>query len=621
MKKKLLKVLGLSLLAFSMTACGGSKNKDKGGDNTPAQQLTYTVVFMVDGERYATSKVKSGEKITDEIADPVLENQQFIGWFDGDTLVDLSTYVVTQNVTLEAHFEEISIPEYNISDTKDDSKTYYLVLGWWECTDTKADGSPKLTSYLTPYTVRLFYHNLRAYLTRIGATEENLNAISFRDYSTKTVAEMGTKVNTDADVDILIGVGNNINSTAGVTLHTPADSYKFETQMGSPLTKRTVACPATASDFGKATYEWLRDTQAGKKAFTKLLTQQEIENSVVIDLTVTVHGDEPVATRLQDKITEIQMPTITVPADKVFKGFAIVENGEVVLRVAKDAVLTFMDVKDLIEEGARTLDLYPVLIDVQTAKVYINVDGTNLKEAEAKLLQARFESTLDEGEFVVFEYVNGDDSAFTTALASATDADIVVGSESALSGLQVHADGAVASVGEKHFGAARKVAILNTVNTKYLEFVKRFYNFVKADAIEFEFHYTYWHNNHTWVTEAEVGNINNGIDANLNHLFGFNTPNQYKSAYNIKLTSYEAEKTKVGDLGAETRALRNGKGTDLIIGCGGNAGTTGGMTFVEDVKDIPTTIVANSRKIGLCNENPLARYIYDIFSDLYDIYS
>ena len=205
-------------------------------------------------------------------------------------------------------------------------------------------------------------------------------------------------------------------------------------------------------------------------------------------------------------------------------------------------------------------------------------------------------------------------------LASATDADIVIGSEAALSGLQVHAEGAVANVGAHHFASTRKFAISSTVNTRFLEYVKRFYNFVKADAIEYEFHYAYWHNNHTWVTEDEVEDIDEAILDNLNHYLGLNTPKAFKEAYNIVVTPYECEKTKVGDLGAETRGLRNGKGTDLVIGCGGNATSTGGMTFVENLKDVPTDIIAAGRKVGLCNENPLARYIFDIFEDLYDIY-
>lgn len=630
MKKKLFKVLGLSLLAFSMAACGAPKDKGGDGDNTPAQTITYTVAFEVDGTRVATSRVKSGEKVTDEIATPAKAGYTFVGWYEGDTLVDLATYVVTHNVTLVAHFEEISIPEYNINDTKDNAKTYYLVVGWWECTDVQDDGvTPKLTSHLTPETVRLFYHNLRAYLTTIGATQANLDAISFRNYSSTTVALMGAAINADNDVDIMIGVGNNINSTAGVSLHGGSNDYKFATEMGDPLTSRTVACPASASDFGVATFEWLRDTQAGKDAFKKILTQAEIDASLVpevIDLTVTVHGDgEPVSTHLQDRDTPVTMPEITVPADKVFKGFALSNGGEVALNVAKNATLKYGDFEALLAENQTTIDLYPVLEDApqqdKTCKVYIQVNGSNLTEPEAKLLKGRFLSTLADDESATIEIVNANADNFESTVNTAGDADVLVGGNSPLNRFTASSEGPLVNAGAKHFqNTSRKVEILTTANSRHLDFAKKFYNFVVAEAVELEFHYTYWHKNHTWVTADEIDDIDEAINDNLNHFFGFNTPDQYKDTYNIVVNKYEATNTGVADLGTETRALREGKGTDLIIGCGGNAASTGGMTFVEEVKDIPTTIVANSRKIGLCNENPLARYTYDIFDTLYDIY-
>ena len=639
MKKKLLKAIGLSLLAVSMAACGGPKDKGGDNDNTPAQTITYTVAFEVDGTRVATSRVKQGEKVTDNIADPVKAGYTFVGWYEGDTLVDLATYVVTHNVTLVAHFEEFSIPEYNINDTKVADKSYYLVLGWWECTGYKDDGvTPKLTSYLTPDLVRLFYHNLRAYLTTIGATEENLNAISFRNYSSVDVATMGAAVNADADVDILIGVGNNINSTAGVTLHNSSNEYKFTTNMGidnvtdpehPAAVSRYVACPSSASDFGVATYEWLRDTQAGKDAFVKLLSQAEIDASLVpevIDLTVTVHGDgEPVSTHLTDKETPVTMPTITVPETHNFKGFALSEGGEVALDVAKDAVLKYKDLKDLVAANQNTLDLYPVLeakpVVLDDLVVYVQINGSNLTEAEAKLLEARFNASLTEEKHVKFNLVDGDAATFTAGLGD--DADVVIGGNNPLKNYVLY-DGEhypLANAGAKHFASTnRKVIIRNTVAASHVALAVQLYNFVIADAAQYEFHYTYWHKNHTWVTETEINDIDEAINDNINHYFACNTPNEYKDKYNIVLTSYEATNTGVADLGAETRALREGKGTDLIIGCGGNAASTGGMTFVEEVKAIPTTIVAADRKIGLCNENPLARYTYDIFDNLYDIY-
>ena len=105
-----------------------------------------------------------------------------------------------------------------------------------------------------------------------------------------------------------------------------------------------------------------------------------------------------------------------------------------------------------------------------------------------------------------------------------------------------------------------------------------------------------------------------GMTTQLNTYLGITGEDTLLSKYNVKFTDADVNVTgnKVADLGSATRALREGKGTDLIIGCGGNvdSATGAGMTIVEK-KDIPTTMVAAGRKVALVNENPLAREIYD----------
>ena len=620
MKKKLFKVLGLSLLAFSMAACGAPKDKGGSDDNTPAQTITYTVAFEVDGQRVATSRVKAGEKVTDEIATPAKAGYTFVGWYEGETLVDLTTYVVTHNVTLVAHFEEISIPEYNINDTKEADKTYYLVLGWWECTDVQEDGvTPKLTSHLTPDTVRLFYHNLRAYLTTVGATEANLNAISFRNYSSLNVTAMGAAINADADVDILIGVGNNINSTAGVSLHGGSNDYKFATEMGDPLTSRTVACPASASDFGVATFEWLRDTQAGKDAFKKILTQAEIDASLVpevIDLTVTVHGDTDAVTHLTDKDTAITMPEITVPETHNFKGFATSDGGEVALDVAKNATLKYKDLKDLVAENANTLDLYPVLeakpIVLDDLVVYVQLNDS-LKEAEAKLLVARFNSTLTT-EKVKFNFLEQKKAGFISAVKEAGDADVLIGAANTAgtsvdpeTAYSAHAQGPGHVAGAKHFAdSSRYVMIKDTVATNHLTLAKALYDFVVAEAVEFKVTSAFWHKNNEWVTAAERTAIETGVLGQVKTYLDVADSDSLADIYNVSLLFDTCSSTKVADLITETAELNGGAGVDLIIGCGGDTKT---LVYVEK-DNMPTTLVAAGRYAALIHDNAISRDVY-----------
>ena len=180
MKKKFLPLLGT--LCFSLmlgvSACQRSANPSESSGDTQPIQKTWTVAFEVEGARYKTLKVKDGEHITETVANPTKEGFLFTGWYEGTELVDLSEYVVTKNVTFVAHFEEDSGPQLNVDDVKDATKTYYLVLGWWEVNDP--DDPTKVTSHMTRATTRLFYGNLIKYLRATGATDANIEAISFR---------------------------------------------------------------------------------------------------------------------------------------------------------------------------------------------------------------------------------------------------------------------------------------------------------------------------------------------------------------------------------------------------------------------------------------------------------
>ncbi len=632
MKKKLLCLLGLAALTLGLGACGN--NGGDGGDdgNTPVNpaKQTFTVAFVADGERVATARVKDGEKVTDQIDTPMKTGYTFVGWYEGETLVDLSTYVVTHNVTLEAKFEKIDIPEYNVEDTKVADKEYYLVVGWWECEDP-ADPTKK-TSHLTPDLVRLFYYNLNRYLVATGATNEQLEAISFRNYSTATVAEMGTAVKADADVDLMIGVGNNVNSTAGLTLYESSNDYKFETKMGNPLTDRYVACLSYASELGVRVYDWLDDKDLSKESFVRVLSDAEIETSKVptpIDLTVTVHGDTDAVTHLTDKKTPITMPEITVPADKNFKGFALTEDGEVALEVAKDAVLNYKKLVSLVAENANTLDLYPVFEDkpvvLDDLVVYIQVQGTNLYKSEAELLEARFNASLTEEKHVKFNICEVS-SADEFKAAIGDDADIIIGGNNPVDtfGKYQPETYSIVSCGAKHFQSTnRKVIISDKVATSHVDLAVQFYNFVKEAAPEYTVHTTFWQKvDKTWVSDDEKTAMLTGIETELKQYLHVTGENTISDKYNITFlnesvtTTTDAGSDKVADLAAATLALREGKGTDLIIGCGDNIDSQTGFANVEKKaisNDAHTFIAASSRYVARVTDNPLAKDIFNTY--------
>ena len=638
----MLGLIGLSLAVLMVGACANNNNNDNKSNSGSQQVVTrYTVAFEVDGVRYQTLKVKAGEKITDTIPDPYKEGFNFVGWYLGEEKVDFSTYTVTGDVTFVAKFEEAGIDtSLNVNDKKEEGKEYYLVLGWWETTAVDKDtGEPKITSGMTENTVRLFYANLINYLKIAqNATDAQIAAISFRNYSSEKVAEMGKSINTDGDVDIMIGVGNNINSDAGVSLYDHPDydddnNYsKFTTPMGAAGKSRYVALLHDASQLGIDTYDWLRGTDAGKKAFVANLTNDEITESLVpetIDLTVTVHGDTNVTTTLDDKNDVITMPEITVPETHNFKGFATTADGEVALDVAKNATLRYDDVKDLVAENAKTLDLYPVFeekpVVLADLVVYVQVNGTNLTEPEAKLFKARYQAAHPDKNITV-NIIDKKADDFKAAVGD--DADVLIGGNDPLGKTEKFTpydaeNYPVVNVAAKHFRSTnRKVLIRDTVSPSHLDLAKDLYSFVTKEAPAYGVHATYWVNAEKWGTETERTAIKAGIKTRLETYLSIDTSVEgetLESIYNVSLEQVDLEGSAVATLGEQTRALRDGKGTDLIIGCGGNVdtvpdpeqGTTGASMVIVDKKDIPTTMIAKGRKVALVTENPLARDIYD----------
>lgn len=622
MKKKALGLLGIAIAALALGGCASEGETPTTNTSTSKRAQTYTVGFEVDGERIATLRVKEGELITDTIPTPSKEGYRFLGWYLDDTLVDFSTYVVNGDVIFTAKFEEVQDEDaLNVDDVKEEGKAYYLVLGWWETTGTNDDGSKKYTSYLTRDRVRLFYGNLINYLKASGATDENIAAISFRNYSTDTVSEMGEKVNADADVDLLIGVGNNINSTAGVALYNSSNDYKFQTPMSVDASgnsvSRYVACLSTATDLGLSTYDWLKNTDAGIASFVRELSEAEIEASLVpvtISLTVTVHGDTDETTLLDDKDDVVTMPAITIPDGKVFKGFALTEDGEVALDVAKNATLKYDDLKDLVAEGSSTLDLYPVFEDAPVVEedlvVYVQVNGSNLTLPEAKLLEARFKATLTD-ENVKFNIVEGNANTFKAAVGN--DADVVIGGNNPVNTFGTDETGPLADTGAKHFANTRKVIIRDTVASTHKTLAKALYDFLLEEAPAYELHTTFWHKNNEWVTEAERTAITEGITSNVETYLAIGEEETLADKYNVSTTFYTATNTKVADLCTETKALRDGKGTDLIVGCGGNVDNDGNMVIVEKKALGTPFVAASSRYVALVNDNPLAANAYNTY--------
>ena len=613
MKKKFLSLLGVTCFSLILGVVGCNK---KTTPTNPSSQVatTYTVAFDVDGTRYKTLKVKDGEKITETVANPSKDGYIFTGWYEDTTLIDLAEYVVTHNVTFNAKFELDEGDVLSVDDKKQAGQTYYMVFGWWEVNDP--EDPTKVTSGLTKSSVRRFYANMIKYLKLNGATDEQIGKIQFRNYSSKLVSDMGTAINGDGDVDILIGVGPNITSGAGVLTYD-----KFQTPMGDTPISRYVACTSVASDLGKSTYNWIKNTDAGKASLLRELTDTEIQESlapVTINLTVRVHGDTTTTTVLDDEDDVIEMPAITNPSGKDFVGFATTENqnrGE--LDVAKDATLRYNDVKHLVATDATTLDLYPAFAVIDLT-VYVQINSS-LKAGEARLLEARFNQTLTT-QYVKFKYVEADAAGFTSAIKGGGDADVCIGASNPLGTAADHPqyDSSLyplTNVGAKHFVSTnRKIIIRNSVKTEHVALAASLYNFATAAAPVFDVYSAVWTKGGDWVTTEEKGKYEPAIQTSIETFLGVSA-GQLESVYNVTITYVDVTTAdnKVADLGAATRALRDNKGPDLIIGCGGNVDSTGGMTIVAK-KNVSLSQLSKDRYVALIKDNALTRLVYNYFT-------
>lgn len=627
MKKKLLPLVGAMMLALTIGACNTkSGSNTPSGGNTSEVVTKYTVVFYVDGERYATKKVNEGDHITG-VTNPKKDGYKFVGWLEGDTLVDLSTYVVTKDTEFNASFELDEGDVLSVDDKKEAGKDYYLVFGWWEDSDSESG-----VSGLTKDGVRMFYDNVRRYLKAKtpAATDADLANIQFRNYSSVDVAALGEALRADADVDIVIGVGGNINEDPAVTGKAGANvplydnnkaDYKFSTKMGTLDKSRTVACLQYASALGAETYEWLK-TDTGKASFLRTLTDQEIAESVTpveTNLTVKVHstGDTTVDTVLEDETTVIGLPTYTIDDDHSFLGYSLTKDGKVVLEAKPTEELTYDNIKNLVEEETKVLDLYPVIVHADLV-VYIQVQAGYLERPEAELFKARMEAHFSNKD-VVIKIREGDKNAFMKTLD--TDGDVLVCGNNIMTALKEATPTdlydietyKIVNAGAKHFKSTnRKTAIKGTVKTGHLELADLAYKYIKADAEQFVVHAAYWPNAGAWVLDGGKATIDGGMRARLNAYL--NTSDEadktFENVYNVVLTTVEVEGSDVATLGASTRALRDNAGTDLIIGCGEDVATTGGMSVIAK-KIVTNDGLASGRYVALIHENGLTRDIFN----------
>ena len=218
MKKRRIPLVFCSLLLIGgLSACSPTNSPSSVPSNEQSSSIvvnSYLVSFYVDGVLYKTAQVKEGETVTNIIDNPTKEGYDFSGWkLEDNTEFNLETTLVTSNLTVNATFTKKVVVEpgkdeitLNVEDTKDPTKEYSIVIGWYGKT---------ATSGLNVDVMKVFANNLVKYLKAKGVSDEDIKKVSIRRYGDENtaVAPMGELINADGDCDLLLGVGKNITST------------------------------------------------------------------------------------------------------------------------------------------------------------------------------------------------------------------------------------------------------------------------------------------------------------------------------------------------------------------------------------------------------------------------
>ena len=217
MKKRRIPLVFCSLMLIGgLSACSPTNSPSSVPSNEQSSSIvvnSYLVSFYVDGVLYRAAQVKEGETVTNIIDNPTKEGYDFSGWkLEDNTEFNLETTLVTSNLTVNATFTKKVVVEpgkdeitLNVEDTKDPTKEYSIVIGWYGKT---------ATSGLNVDVMKVFANNLVKYLKAKGVSDEDIKKVSIRRYGDENtaVAPMGELINADGDCDLLLGVGKNITS-------------------------------------------------------------------------------------------------------------------------------------------------------------------------------------------------------------------------------------------------------------------------------------------------------------------------------------------------------------------------------------------------------------------------
>ena len=202
-----------SIAVLSLTGCNLLKGLEKSCD-----------VEFVGGDPFTTTHVSTfANGLTPHVSSEEMSTHteyKFFGWTAlnpsdvhfADENFD-SEYVSADGIVryndIKEYITDGKVTMYPLFISRDELPVYYLVVGWYAKTSTSGLDTGQIENWTK---------DLKKFLVdECQATQDNLDNVMIRAYN-GDVATIGGLINADGDVDILLGVGNNINSTGGVDI-------------------------------------------------------------------------------------------------------------------------------------------------------------------------------------------------------------------------------------------------------------------------------------------------------------------------------------------------------------------------------------------------------------------
>lgn len=191
----------------------------------------YDILLGMGGNITSTGKIVTKELVDYSIGG---KNRNIARLTDDEEVVSIFQWIQTDEV--KAYFAQ-----------RDAITSTTLVIGWYAKTDTSGLDQTIIDSVNTALTT---------YLTGVYGKDATLPTITFRPYDGK-VGETGTAINTDGDVDLLLGWVANITSTGKVEYIERVEGIAMGNAESTRLIHRL-----TENDLGTFVFNWLQTDEA-----------------------------------------------------------------------------------------------------------------------------------------------------------------------------------------------------------------------------------------------------------------------------------------------------------------------------------------------------------------------